>query len=371
MHNYRTPTDALSILASASNTIIALAKEVGIDASTLLQLLPASSALLKGSCVPVIHKKYRGACSVLLHINQTERGEYWPFLRFSTFKHGGLTAEFNGLMWLKEQNSFKKTRVNSSASQHEKKANGSFETMTKQLVVTKAKPFISSTISTDKVEEEKRLSRFINLQENYRIAKPLTIQDAWLKQRLMSYASPTLLARIDVKRTANALLFPLYHDQHQHTGFHKIINMENEDKKFHFAKKTGVFTGSYIKVTASSEFAHLPIALCEGVVTGLSLGLVWPGEIRIALSANNLLPVRKSIKQSVVIFCDEDVWKQKVGNVGRQAAMKAKQVDDLVQGPRFHFTSLGKKPTDFNDLLCLEGLSAMNNQIGDVLVSRL
>ncbi|MFT5815091.1 MAG: putative DNA primase/helicase [Psychroserpens sp.] len=355
MHNYRTPTDALSIIASASNTIIALAKEVGIDASTLLQLLPASNALLKGSCVPVIHKKYRGACSVLLHINQTERGEYWPFLRFSTFKHGGLTAEFNGLTWLKEQNSFKQTSVDNSASQYEKKA----------------KPFINSTISTDKVEEEKRLSRFINLQENYRIAKPLTIQDAWLKQRLMSYASPTLLARINVKRTANALLFPLYHDQYEHTGFHKIINMKNEDKKFHFAKKTGVFTGSYIKVSASSEFAHLPIALCEGVVTGLSLGLVWPGEIRIALSANNLLPVRKSIKQSVVIFCDEDVWKQKVGNVGRQAAMKAKQGDDLVQGPRFHFTSLGKKPTDFNDLLCLEGLSAMNNQIGDVLVSRL
>ncbi|PKI12721.1 hypothetical protein [Colwellia sp. 12G3] len=366
MDNVNSPSDALTILARASSDVIAIAKEVGVDASALLLSLPASGVLLKGINVPVIHKKYRGTCSVMFYINQSTQGEYWPFLRFSTFKHGGLSCVFNGSTWLKERQVL---NINTAVKLPRLCAN-KLDVFSENMINNNAAQIFNSS-PTNALEDEKRLSRFINLQAQYRNAISLTLRDMWLESRLNSHATTLLLDRINVKRTANALLFPLYHDEHQHTGFHKIINQEKGDKKFHFAKKQGVFSGSYINIKANDEFSQLPIVLCEGVVTGMSLALVWPGEIRIALSANNLLPVRKNITKAVVIFCDEDVWKNKVGNVGRIAAMKAKNEDDIVRGPLFHFTSLGHKPTDFNDLLCLEGLSVLHKQVGDVLVESL
>ena len=95
--------DAVEILFDANQEVITLSAQTGVDAAALLNALPAAGQLITGNKVPVMHKKYRGTCSVLFHINQTKSGQYWPLLRFHTFKHGGIETAFNGLTWLQQQ----------------------------------------------------------------------------------------------------------------------------------------------------------------------------------------------------------------------------------------------------------------------------
>lgn len=74
--------------------------------------------------------------------------------------------------------------------------------------------------------------------------------------------------------------------------------------------------------------------------------------------------VRQPIAEPVVFFCDEDIWKPHVGNVGRNKALGAMQLGDVLHGPGFHPLSLASQPTDYNDLLWLEGVEALGQQVG-------
>lgn len=368
MHPKSTYTDAIKLLHSAIDDIAGLANDVGIDAQQLLFNLPHTGVLIKGSDVPVIHKKYRGTCSVILHVNETKQGVFWPFMQLSTFKHGGVTRVFNGLQWLSEQVGYKKSNTT-----------GTFKKQCSSLITdinleNKNTCSISmeqrqQAIDVKEKEAEKKRRRFDELVNKFNNGDLPSNSDAWFIERLAKYTTPTLLSRISVKKVTDGLLFPLQHSSYGHTGFHKIVHGVTGDKKYHFSKKEGVFTGSYIKINGDKTLEQLPIALCEGVATALSLALVWPGEIRVGLSANNLQAVRSSIVKSVVFFCDEDIWKEHIGNVGRSAALNAKRKTDLICGPTFHFSSLSGKPTDFNDLLIKEGIGPLQQQVGDVLLA--
>jgi hypothetical protein len=321
--------------------------------------LPAHGQLLKGMSVPVVHKKYKGTCSVLFYSNKTENGLCWPFFRFASFKHGGIERSFNGLEWL---NKHKRISIPKSYTSIGLKVN--------KLETTGNLPNNTVTTSFDETTENNiKLARHNELTDSFNQGQSLLISDHWLVKRLAGYCTKALLQRIVVKRHKHNLLFPLSHCKHGTTGFHKIVNKKQGDKKFHFSKKNGTFKGSYICIKGKNNFEHLPIALCEGVATGLSIALVWPGEVRIALSANNLVSVRQGFSKQAVFFYDEDLWKPRVGNVGLTSALSAMQEKDMKIPPKFNPQCIDEEPTDFNDLLVLQGIEELSKQIGKVLQS--
>lgn len=354
MSTHNAPNDALDILFEASDEMISLAADVGIDGMKLLNALPASGQRLTGYAVPTLHKKYKGTCSIIFHINETKDGTFWPLLKFHTFKHGGIETTFNGLTWLNENRAYKN---NSHTSTKPKRVNNVVNMQSKEQA------------EQQQIQEDlRRLERFVVLCEQFESSHAITFDHPWLKERLYEYATPVLTARLNLKVKGNELLLPLIHDQNGHIGFQKIIINQNNDKKRNLIKKQGLLNGSYIKINANPAFPFLPIALCEGVATALSVALVWPGEIRIALSADNIKKVRAHIKGAVVIFNDEDVWKDGVDNVGLNAAFDAKKEGDIICSPVFSCQSYDQKPTDFNDLLMIDGYDALSKQIGVTLI---
>lgn len=361
------PTDALVILKKALHDVGMCAERAGIDVM-VINSLPVEGGLLKGKDVPVIHKKYRGTCSVLFHINKTEQGEYWPYIKFSTFKHGGIDEIFNGLTWLNNQNNRKQVPRKKVKATHDQIAplndfvtNNCAATAKSQFTIKVAG--VQHKYLSVEAENKVKEKRFKQLNHEYQRAKALTRSDVWLLTKLSGYVTPTLLDRLQIKRLHNDIYIPLTNSNSEHTGFHKIVNMGHYDKKFHFSKAANIFKGSFILIEPIENSLTLPIALCEGVATGLSIALVWPGEIRIGLSANNLNAVRNNINGRVVVFYDNDVWKPKVGNVGKKAALAALSPGDHILGPAFDYSVIDAKPTDFNDLLCLQGVEALHKQI--------
>jgi hypothetical protein len=330
---------AFEILQHYATEFIQLAEEVGIDGTELLKQLPAPGHLLTGYRVPVIHPKYRYACSVILHINQSKRGRYWPLVKFHCFKHGGDSRVFNGLQMLRQM----------------------------QPLTAPVKPNKSVAFSTHKpqVDDTWRMGNFLKLSKLYFQSPPLGIECKWIKKRLCGQASVALMARSCVHQVGTrTFLAPLSHPLEGVVGYHKISLKSGCDEKRHYIHSSGLLTRSYIKIQPQKEIQYTTPALCEGLATGLSIALVWSGPVYIALAANNLAPVRNDIRGSVAIFCDNDVWKPKVGNVGKIAATSALKPGDVLFCPEFTAASCKYHPTDFNDLLMLEGIDTLIQQIG-------
>ncbi|MEH6577376.1 MAG: hypothetical protein V7731_09925 [Amphritea sp.] len=333
------PDTALHILRDAYDLICAQAAEVGIDGPRLLSNLPTSGVLLTGTAVPVLSPHNRGKCSVLLHLNQTASGQYWPCLRLFTFRHGGVLRCFNGLRWLRQHNS---NHPDTATPAHNVSLNTHQQTQDNQY----------------------RKRRHQSLLRRYRNGTPLWSEHPWLSKRLCGLASNTLLSRIQLRLSGpSILLTPIHHIRYGLTGFQAIALDGNPDNKRTYVRIAGMMKGSSTIIRSTNQGQHLPVALCEGLATGLTLAIVWPGEIRVAISAGNLTAVRNTLKGPAIIFNDEDRWKPEAGNTGHRSALNAMHTHDRLCSPTFSTTALLEKPTDFNDLLCLEGLTSLQECI--------
>ncbi|MGR5067544.1 toprim domain-containing protein [Vibrio alfacsensis] len=338
---------ALDIIYTYQDEFIFSSNQVGIDGSKLLSCLPSAGSMLKGGNVPVLENKYRGTCSVLFYINRTYSGQEYPFVQFRTFKHGGITSEFNGIKYLCK----------------------SSKERTKDIISRKTKIQIRQALDSKTKEEEDiaKLRIYHEVQKAYFTAKPIKITHPWLTRRLIGFATTELLARTDIRTSVIGDLFaPLQSAQHGNVGYHKIFSTNEQDHKRHLICKSGRLNGSYIEIrgkTASND----RIAICEGLITGLSIALIWKGPIYVALTANNLQYVRESLNQqgrsSICFFADNDQWKPHVGNVGIAKAKQAMQKGDRLVTPVFSPQALQSKPTDFNDVLLLEGLRQLEKQV--------
>lgn len=104
----------------------------------------------------------------------------------------------------------------------------------------------------------------------------------------------------------------------------------------------------------------------EGFATMASIHKATDRPCVVAFSWSNLKAVTKIIKEkyphSKIIICgDDDIWLDP-SNVGRTAAEEAAELSLCeVIFPRFQ--CLDTKPTDFNDLHCLEGIDAVLAQL--------
>jgi putative DNA primase/helicase len=317
---------------------IQLALEVGIDGAALLKQLPPAGHLLTGFRVPVVHPKYRYACSVIMHLNQTKQGQYWPLVRFHSFKNGGETRVFNGL-----QISRQHTPIHAKVD----------ETCV-----------VKCGTAQPQIDDSWRMKNFLKLSKLYFTSQDLTENSPWLCKRLCGHATPALIKRIFVRQIDEAnLLAPLSHPLHGLVGYHKISIEADGDKKRHHIHAAGLLKGSYIEILPQKGITHNTPALCEGLATGLTIALAWSGPVYIALSANNLMAVRNNLTGPVTIFCDNDLWKPEVGNVGKTAARRALVSGDSLNIPQFRQKNSPYRPTDFNDLLMLEGIRALLRQV--------
>lgn len=113
------------------------------------------------------------------------------------------------------------------------------------------------------------------------------------------------------------------------------------------------------------------ICIGEGYATMASIHMAVALPSIVGFDSGNLLPVTEVIRKKypnkqILLIADNDCWKPESGNPGREKAEEAaKRFNCKVLLPVFAESSLVHKPTDFNDLHCLEGLEAVRNQLQD------
>lgn len=108
-----------------------------------------------------------------------------------------------------------------------------------------------------------------------------------------------------------------------------------------------------------------PILVAEGYATGASVYMATNKATVIAFDAGNLEPVIEDLKKTyprslILIAGDDDRWKE--DNIGRiKAEEAANKYNCRVVFPTFK--NMSSQPTDFNDLLLLEGKEEVSRQI--------
>jgi putative DNA primase/helicase len=121
-------------------------------------------------------------------------------------------------------------------------------------------------------------------------------------------------------------------------------------------------TGAYFAIGGKPAGV---LYLCEGFATGASIHQATGGAVAVAFDAGNLRSVAEALRQKfpglrIVVCADNDTWTD--GNPGATKAREAAEaVEGLLALPIFRNTA--ERPTDFNDLHCLEGPDEVRRQI--------
>jgi putative DNA primase/helicase len=109
----------------------------------------------------------------------------------------------------------------------------------------------------------------------------------------------------------------------------------------------------------------LPVVICEGYATAASIHDATGYSVAAAISDGNLLAVATAFrlkypKREIIISSDNDAFTD--GNPGVVKATEAAKAIGAKLAV-VQFTDISTKPTDFNDLACLEGLEMVKRQI--------
>lgn len=115
-----------------------------------------------------------------------------------------------------------------------------------------------------------------------------------------------------------------------------------------------------------------PIFICEGFASASTVYAATGGGVLVAFAAGNLLNIAKQIRikhpgKRIVLCADND--KYTPANPGLKAAQAAAgEVEGTLLVPRFKDDST--KPTDFNDLVALDGIEEVRRQIETTIAAR-
>jgi len=150
---------------------------------------------------------------------------------------------------------------------------------------------------------------------------------------------------------------------HDPSGTIATLQFIGEDRTKMFLKD-GAVTGNYFTLGEPGT----TIYVVEGFATGATVYEATGTYTVVAFDAGNLKPValrlrRENPDSQIIVAADNDSGKK--GNPG---LTKAREAADAVSGsmvfPTFQSqTTNGKPPTDFNDLMILEGLDAVREQL--------
>jgi putative DNA primase/helicase len=113
------------------------------------------------------------------------------------------------------------------------------------------------------------------------------------------------------------------------------------------------------------------IRLCEGYATGCSIYEAVGDFVVVCISANNLINVarwfRERYKNLKIIMCADDDLETEAStgkNTGLIAAIKAaEEINAQIIYPDFTNIPNSESKSDFNDLHCLAGIEAVENQL--------
>lgn len=175
-------------------------------------------------------------------------------------------------------------------------------------------------------------------------------------------------ARISNDRPNN-LIVPLHDVEGRLWNIQRILPEKygdaNIDKIF---EAGGKIKGLFHKI--GEIFDEGRIFICEGFATGASIHEATGHAVVCSFNAGNLFHVAKRIREkypkaSITIAGDNDLWTKQNGvlhNVGKEKATYAAMA---VSGNKVFptFKNLQTRPTDFNDLMLLEGIASVKEQI--------
>lgn len=184
--------------------------------------------------------------------------------------------------------------------------------------------------------------------------KSADVESEYLKRKQVA---SKYTAKIDDKGT---LHIPMYDLSKKIWGYQRIF----KDGSKYFLKGQKI-NGTFNVIPNVAAFTQASqVYLCEGFATAASIYEATKIPTIVAFNANNLKEVYKLItEQKVIVCCDDDQFNpQHTGNAGRNAGDYLTQTyGALVLYPKFK--SLDTKPTDFNDLLILEGQQVVASQL--------
>jgi putative DNA primase/helicase len=166
-----------------------------------------------------------------------------------------------------------------------------------------------------------------------------------------------------LRYSKNAVLVPVVDCDGNLYGVQRIY----PDGSKRFAKGTDK-SGHFFRIGNATTGVVL---IAEGYATGATLHEITGQDVVVAFDAGNLLPVAKAIRghyqsANIVMCADDDQYTE--GNPGLTFASKAAtEVGGLLIVPSFN--SYIDKPSDFNDLCCLEGPDAVLKCLAEAGVS--
>ncbi|CAL7960510.1 hypothetical protein GAMM_160094 [Gammaproteobacteria bacterium] len=130
----------------------------------------------------------------------------------------------------------------------------------------------------------------------------------------------------------------------------------------------GAKKGHYFQIGELSDIIYI----AEGYATAATIHEVTGQFVVVAFDGGNLLPVAQNIRKKypdkdIVICADNDAFREDGKNVGIEKATEAaKSVGAKLVVPQFKDTTT--KPTDFNDLMCLEGIDEVKKQLANAVM---
>lgn len=208
------------------------------------------------------------------------------------------------------------------------------------------------------IEKEKVLAK--EDQEKRQRDASLEAKKLWETSTLATnnhaYLQTKKIATYGLKQCDSSLLIPLY-DIHKTLCSIQFID-EKGNKRF---LSGGKKKGCYFPIGKLNR----QIIICEGYATGATIHAATNEAVAVAFDAGNIKPVAEAIKQkyhalNIIIAADNDQFT--TTNIGIE---KAKEAAQLV-GCKYvfpEFLDITTKPTDFNDLMILEGFERVKEQI--------
>jgi hypothetical protein len=340
-------TDGIRLIGEAYSVLAKEARDCGIDWDSLQSRMPGDGVFLKGGQVPVLDRRDRGRCAFVWHLWADSAGNKWPLLIFMTFHHGGIQRVFYGYRWAREAYAKRIVAANISI---------------KPLPRLCPRPIGHDAANDDSW----RLDCYLRHTRLWNGAGKALPANRMLAARLGELTGPELLDRLDLRARrengGDVLMVKLLNHDEGRTGYQILHATPQKNRKQTVViRRSGLKRGSMVCVRAKVGHEHWPVAICEGVFTGLSVAAYWPGPVAVALDAGNLKPVRNNIERACVFFADNDSWGEQ--NTGLIAAQQAMRSGDRLVIPLFAETTGSSRPSDFNDLLQHEGSAALARQV--------
>jgi phage/plasmid primase-like uncharacterized protein len=180
---------------------------------------------------------------------------------------------------------------------------------------------------------------------------------AYLRQKAVNAHGQVLIS--NQESTKGWLVLPL---QDSAGTVHTVqFIAEDGTKKFLYG---GHLSGCYFVL---ADHANDPLVICEGYATGATIHEATGWSVVCALSCGNILAVARAIRakwtsRELIICADNDQFTESNPGVSK-AKEAAKLVSAHVAVPEFADESLTDKPTDFNDLHRLVGLTEVRKQL--------